>query len=98
MIAMANKLSKLIEHLSYEDLVNLRKDVLAGHLEQHINNRLSILEPTKSGLCPVCNSKVGAEHLTLVFGPKEFKQKASFDGVDCLEYFLEKIKSKQLQE
>lgn len=95
MIAMANKLSKLIEHLSYEDLIRLRQDVLAGHVEHHINKRLSIIEPTKSGMCPVCNGKVADDHYTLVFGPGNFRQKASFDGVDCLQYFLEKLQEKQ---
>ena len=89
---MANKLFNIIEQLSVDDLLRLREDVIAGHVEHHINQRLSIMEPTKSGICPVCNAKAGEEHYTLVFGPKNFRQKASFDGVDCLYYFLERLK------
>jgi hypothetical protein len=31
----------------------------------------------------------------LIFGPKDFRKKASFCALDCLEYFIEKIKKEK---
>ena len=53
----------------------------------------------KTKICPICNAEIMNNHLTLIFGPESFRQKASFDGVDCLRYFLEKLElDKRKQE
>lgn len=93
-----NKLSTLIERLPYTDLVKLQKDLRAGNLDKLLAKRLDDLRPTKAKYCPVCQSDVDQnENLTLVFGPANFRQKASFDGPDCLKYFLEKIGKEEKQ-
>jgi hypothetical protein len=92
---MANKLPKIIGQLTEAELIRLKKDLEAGHINELVQRRLNSFSPTSTGICPVCNAEVNDEHYTLIFGPKSFKQKASFDGVDCLQYFLERLKQKE---
>jgi hypothetical protein len=92
---MPNKLAHIINNLSEEDLLSIREDLVAGNIDRLINQRLYDLTPTKSGMCAVCNARVGKEHYTLMFGPEHFRQKASFDAVDCLSYFLDRLKEKE---
>jgi len=91
-----NKLTRLIEHMPYTDLINLQKDIKAGNLDRIIGKKIEDIKPTKAQFCPVCNAQVCQNtHLTLIFGSAEFRQKASFDGPDCLIYFLDKIRKKE---
>jgi len=91
-----NKLAKLIDNLSEKDLKLIKKDLKAGNIERLINKRIKEKrEEDPNKVCPVCNSPIRAENITLIFGPKDLRKKASFDGIDCLEYFLEKVKMKK---
>ena len=88
-----NKLARLIEGMPHSDLIKLQKDLKAGNLDRLINQRLDDISPTKARFCPVCSADInGNDNRTLVFGPAELRQKASFDGPDCLIYFLDQIK------
>jgi hypothetical protein len=88
-----NKLAHLIESMPYEDLLKLQKDLRAGNLDRLLNKRLDDIRPTRAGFCPVCNAEIDRNtNLTLVFGPAELRQKASFDGPDCLNYFLDRLR------
>ena len=45
--------------------------------------------------CTVCSSELrfyNRSNYTLVFGPDDFKKKASFCGLDCLQYFTDHLK------
>lgn len=48
----------------------------------------------KTSFCAVCGSKLDESQYvyTLVFGPDDFQKKASFCGLDCMEYFLNYLK------
>ena len=91
-----NKLAKLIETMSRDDLLRLQKDFEKGtlhnllhkQLESHVNNRIV--------LCPVCSTPVKeGEGYHLQFGNKgQLRKKATFDGIDCLQYFLNNIQNK----
>lgn len=91
-----NKLTKIIETIPYTDLIKLQKDLKAGNLDKLINKRIETLQPTKAQYCPVCNADIDKNtNLTLTFGPAELRQRASFDGPDCLIYFLDQMKKNQ---
>ena len=91
-----NRLAKLIEGLDEEDLRLIKKDLEAGNIEKLINQRLQEKrEADFNKVCPVCQSPIEEEGLTLVFGPKGLKKKASFCAQDCLEYFLNRIKQEK---
>jgi hypothetical protein len=88
-----NRLAKLIESLDDDDLRLIKKDLQAGNIDRLINKRLQEREEADlNRVCPVCQSPIGEENLTLVFGPKDLRKKASFCALDCLEYFLNRIK------
>ncbi|MBU0471673.1 MAG: hypothetical protein KKF89_05960 [Nanoarchaeota archaeon] len=85
------KINKIIETFSYEELVNLKKQLKEGKLDNTIESKLERFKNSNK-ICPVCNSPVGEGGLSLTFGPNDFRKIAHFDGFDCLEYFLYKIK------
>lgn len=99
-----NRLSKVISDLSYEDIRLLDKDLRAGNIEKLINKRIKHFEDGGKTLCPVCHTTIEDPEnngFKLVFGPVGFRKKASFCATDCLEYFVQKIKStnmKRLEE
>jgi hypothetical protein len=91
-----NKLARLINELDEEDLDLIRKDLEAGNLDRLIRQKLREKQDhDQNKVCPVCQSPIDDESLTLIFGPKDFRKKASFCALDCLEYFIEKIKKEK---
>lgn len=90
-----NKLVKIIKELSHEDLLLIKMDLEKGNIEKLINKQLEELSRNKITRCPVCGSPVKeGEGFHLQFGPPGLRKKATFDGVDCLEYFSAKLKKK----
>lgn len=88
-----NRLAKIIKNLDENEIKLIKKDLELGNIERLINNRLfEIREADINRVCPVCNAPIGDEGLTLIFGPKGLRKKASFCALDCLEYFLNKMK------
>ncbi len=86
-----NRLAKLIQKMPYKDLILLQKDLKAGNIEYLVKKRLEAMSPTRARICPVCNAEIKDDNYTIIFGPSDFRQKASFDGPDCLKYFLDKL-------
>lgn len=88
-----NRLGSIIDTVGYEELKNIEKDLNEGNIERLIKEKLLQFEKGRK-ICPVCYRTIneGDEHFTLIFGPDDFKKKASFCGVDCLEFFISKIK------
>ncbi len=88
---MVNKLAKLVKEAEYEDLLKLRKDINEGNMLRLVEERIAQFE-NPHRVCPVCNTPIDPETaLTLYFGPKGLRHRASFDGEDCLEYFVTKL-------
>ncbi len=90
------KITEIIDKLDFEEILRLRKEIIEGKAKKIIDNKLETFKNSNK-VCPVCNSVVGDEGLTLLFGPPNFRKKATFDGTDCLEYFLYKIKNEHLR-
>lgn len=86
-----SRVTEIINHLNQEELKELKEKIEKGEIKKTIEYKLETFKNNKK-ICPVCNSKVGEEGLTLFFGPPDLKQKATFDGIDCLEYFLYKLR------
>lgn len=88
-----NKLGKLVKGLQYEDLVKIRRDIIEGNMLRLVEERIGEFE-NPNRVCPVCNTPIDPKTaITLYFGPKGLRQRASFDGEDCLEYFVKKMRS-----
>ena len=94
---MARKFEEVIDILDYDELMRFKNDLDTGAvtlkkaLEEKIKNKLKEHEK----VCATCSNTLNfykTNNYTLVFGPDDFKKKASFCGLDCLEYFINKMK------
>ena len=91
-----NKLSKIIEGMNLEELKKIKKDLDAGNIDKLLKKQIKEARKEQIAYCPVCSAKVKeGEGLHLQFGAPDFRKKATFDGVDCLQYFLERLKKKK---
>ena len=97
---IANKLVKLISELPYNDLILLKKDLDAGNIEKLIKQQIKIKKTTKTAICPVCGEEIKeSEGFHLEFGPPGLRKKATFDGADCMQYFIEhQLKKRTMKE
>lgn len=91
-----NRLARLIENLDEDDLKLIKKDLEAGNIDRLINKKLQERKEVDfNKVCPICQSPIGEESLTLIFGPEGLRKKASFCAFDCLEYFINRIKEEK---
>ncbi len=94
---MSRRFEEVIEILDYNELMRFKSDLDTGAitlkrlLEEKIKSKLKEHEK----VCVTCSNDLDfykTSNYTLVFGPDDFKKKASFCGLDCLEYFMIKLK------
>ncbi len=94
---MSRRFEDVIDILDYNELMRFKNDLDSGAitlkrlLEEKIKKKLKEHEK----ICATCSSELNfyrTSNYTLVFGPDDFKKKASFCGLDCLEYFITKLK------
>ncbi|MBI2656521.1 hypothetical protein HYX03_02175 [Candidatus Woesearchaeota archaeon] len=94
---MSRRFEEVIEILDYNELMRFKSDLDTGAitlkrlLEEKIKRKLKEHEK----VCATCSNDLDfykTNNYTLVFGPDDFKKKASFCGLDCLEYFMIKLK------
>jgi hypothetical protein len=94
---MKYKLRELIDSLDFDELVKMKKDVEAGgfHLKRFLDSKIKEKETHHEQYCATCSTELSpgsTNNFTLVFGPEDFRKKASFCGIDCLEYFIQELK------
>ena len=94
---MGNRYEDVINSLNYQELMRLKRDIDNGALntkrilEEKVKKRLREHEKT----CAICTSTLNfysTNNYTLLFGPDDSKKKASFCGLDCMGYFINKLK------
>jgi len=81
------KIHELIDSMTKEELTLLKVKIEKGDISSTIKIKLENFK-NRENVCPICNTTVGNDNLTLIFGPSDFRQKATFDGNDCLQYFI----------
>ena len=95
---MSRRFEEIMDILDYNELMRFKSDLDSGAitlkklLEEKIKKKLKEHEK----ICATCSSEMSfykTSNYTLVFGPDDFKKKASFCGLDCLEYFIIKLKN-----
>lgn len=88
-----NRLARLIETLSLHDLELIRKDLEAGNVHRLVERRIHELDEPKT--CPTCGEQLtkSQRKYAIEFGPEALRQKAYFDELDCLDYFLKRLHS-----
>jgi len=92
----------VLDSVEETDLRKMQADLSKGgiFLKKLIDDKLKELENQKLGHCVTCGKEIVTkeETYTLLFGPEDFKKKASFCELDCLEYFLTGLKQPQTFE
>ena len=92
-----HKIRNLLETMDYNDLINLNHNIKKGEFDFNLLLKNSIKQRQKehSKYCSVCGNDLEPNNITnytLMFGPDDFKKKASFCALDCMEYFMLKLK------
>ncbi len=94
---MSRRFEEVIDVLDYDELMRFKSDLDSGAvtikklMEEKIKKKLKEHEK----ICATCSNNLNfykSNNYTIVFGPDDFKKKASFCGLDCLEYFIIKLK------
>jgi hypothetical protein len=88
---------RFLESLEHYELVRLKQELEKGTLDitKAIQEKIREHEKKHSNCCTTCSNALdpyNTNSYTIVFGPEDFRKKASFCGLDCLEYFLTRLK------
>ena len=100
---MDKRLRDIIHTLDYYELLKIKKDLRSGgqHLLDFIEHEITRREQDHHVFCTSCGSEIqhnASSVLTLVFGPHDFRKKATFCGKDCLDYFMAKMDASQRKQ
>lgn len=87
------RLRDVIDKIDYYELLRIKKDLDNGgkHLNEFISLEIENRNKHHHLYCSVCDTEINQknpETTTLVFGPSDFRKKATFCGKDCLNYFI----------
>lgn len=89
-------LKEVIEDLSYMQLKELENNLKTGsYMKKELKKKVEDIEKRNARICATCGTPLDAFSLTnfsLMFGPEDFKKRASFCAFDCLEHFVVKLK------
>jgi hypothetical protein len=93
---MEYKVRNIIPDLDYTDLLKLKKDLKSGgvELKKIVDAQIKKKEAESQKICVTCHNTINLNDpkvLTLIFGPPDFKKKASFCAKDCLDYFVKSL-------
>lgn len=94
---MGRRFEEVMEILDYNELMRFKSDLDSGAItiKRLLEEKIKIKLKEHEKVCATCSSTLNfyrTNNYTLVFGPDDFKKKASFCGLDCLEYFMIKLK------
>ena len=100
---MSRRFEEVIEILDYNELMRFKNDFDNGGLtlKKLLEEKIKCKLKEHEKICATCSNNLNfykTNNYTLIFGPDDFKKKASFCGLDCLEYFLIKLKGMRTKQ
>jgi hypothetical protein len=100
---MKKRFRDVAEDIQYEDLVKMRRDIDNGghHLRAFIDSKIKEIEREEVKVCAVCGTPINPHFIddySLVFGRYDFKKRAFFCGLDCLNFFVNKLNDKEKEK
>jgi hypothetical protein len=100
---MKKRLREVIDDILYEDLLRMRKDIDNGghHLRTILDSKIKQIEREEVKVCAVCGNPINPHFMddySLIFGRYDFKKRAYFCGLDCLNFFLKGMNEKQKEK
>lgn len=95
---MKRRFRDVIDLIEYDDLIKINKDIDGGaiHLKRLVEGKIKEHQKSHNTQCSECLNQIdpnSVNNFTLMFGPDDFKKKATFCGLDCMEYFIHKLKN-----
>jgi hypothetical protein len=95
-----NKLAKIIDNLDKDDLLKIKRDLIAGNIDKLIERKLNAYPEINFSekQCPVCSAEISQDSFILEFGESYLRRKAYFDAADCLAYFVSTNLQKRHEE
>ena len=94
---MEYTIDNLIDGLTYAQLLKMQFDLQHGglYVKKLVESRIKMLENQNRKVCVSCGAEVFADSsstYTVLFGPSDFRKKATCCGMDCMEQFMGKLK------
>jgi hypothetical protein len=94
---MAISLKEALEAMDYDELMKVKIELESGgfNMKRLVLQKVREKEKKHEMRCTVCSSDVNpfsSNNYTLLFGPEDFKKKATFCALDCMEYFINHLR------
>jgi len=92
----------MVKAMDYWELLTVKKDLENGsvNMKKIIRHQIKERQKEHGKRCSVCSCDIAPDNhtsFTLLFGPEDFKKKGTFCAMDCLEYFISKLKNIDVQ-
>ena len=94
---MKKSFEEVMDAVDFKDLLKMKKDLENGGQEINRIVERKIKEEIKKHdiHCITCTGRIIQEsenNFSLSFGPEGMRRRASFCGIDCMEYFIRNLK------
>lgn len=91
-----NKLARVVIEMDEAELRQVKRDLEEGNFQRLVNQKIAEkVDESSNRVCPVCHSPIEDGQQTLVFGPSGLRKKATFCALDCLEFFINRLKEQK---
>lgn len=92
---MKQRLMNILQTMDYNDLRQLKWDLDKGNFDFNaaLMDIIRKKEKTHKKYCSCCGSDIlpSENSYTMLFGPDDFRKKATFCGRDCMASFMQKL-------
>lgn len=93
---MEYRFNEILRDLDYNELIAFKKELDYGsvNLTKMLKEKIKEKENLHQKSCSVCQSDIpptSRHNYTIVFGPNDFRKKATFCAMDCLKYFISNL-------
>lgn len=100
---MKKRFKEVVDEIIYEDLVKMREDLEKGgaHLKALISSKIQEIEREEVKQCATCGTPINPHFMddfSLTFGRYDFKKRAYFCGLDCLNFFISNLDKKEKEK
>lgn len=97
---MKKRFRDVADEIMYEDLVKMKRDLDEGgaHLKTFINSKIEEIDREEVKTCVTCGTPINPHFMDdycLTFGRYDFKKRAYFCGLDCLNFFIANLSRKE---
>ncbi len=94
---MGINMKDAVDAMEYDELMRIKMELDSGafNMKKMVIHKIKEKEKLHERRCAVCSNEIdpySTNNYTLMFGPEDFKKKATFCALDCLEYFTSHLR------